>query len=999
MKSPFPSGLWPDPPAACRPAPLWSWNGAMTRARITSTLEGLAKRNAGGVYIHPRPGLVTEYLSEEWFDLWGFALAECRRLGLGCHIYDENSFPSGFGGGHVLAGNPLAANSRISCRVAPCTREESPDNVRLAEVPAGGAGPGIPALEIVLEKVPPRLWHAGFPMADVCRAEVTRGFLDCTHERYARECAGEMGGALAYVFTDEPETGTGPLGFHGSRAFLKAFRSDHGYALESELPALVGNLPRSTAVRHDYQATLNRLFTENFARQCHDWCGEHGLRFTGHFNEHAWPLPTGSPSTMAAQRWMQTPGLDLLGFQFQPGPLSDAALWLFTVKEAASIAAQCGRGEVLCESCGGGGYDYGPQQMKPLEDFLLALGVNRLAPHLSHQTLAGARKYDWPQTISDHSPWWDAYAVQALHAGRVAAALSAGTARARTLVLNPTTTGWIHYRPECCMPPGTETDDPLETLRLDYPVFLARLYGAQVEFDLGDECVMAELASADAGRLRVGECVYDTVIVPAGMENMLGTTADMLETFLGSGGTVFLAGNAPHLIDGRASTRKLDAHPGWIFTGDDTVQAIRAKHPPAISSPDGSPLPADLLWAHRGIQDGSVVFLANPTKEPLVASVMIAGASAAGCDTRTGDIRPLQPAHVSGGKLSVPLELPPGGHALWRISNAPAATAPAKPLQWTATEVRFEGCAAEEPNVLPLDYCDYEGPGVLLRGIHTTHADTANWRAQGFDRNLWRVSIQYRRAFLDAAIAEPSAFSVRYPFEVDASFIAADHTDSLCAAIERPWLYDIFCNGEPVPQRDASTWFDEEMRLLPLGRSVRAGANVLELRATKFHVLAEIMPVILRGPFRARPAGRGFVLEAPAPWDGGGNWSSAGHAFYPWRVRYSHAFSLPADSRVRVTLPDFRGSAVGLQIDGGAIEWGFMPGSTIAMPGIFGSGPHRLEMLLCGNLKNFLGPHFSEGLPGAWSWEASPASQPSGASYGLQKTGLKAPPLLEMAPA
>lgn len=989
---------WKNPPAACRPAVLWSWNGVMTRRRITEMLEGFARRNIGGVFIHPRPGLVTEYLSGEWFGLWGFALGECRRLGLGCHIYDENSFPSGFGGGHVLAANPLAANSRLAARRI-CTGERSAelgDGVLLATITSGT---GESALQLVLEKVRPRLWHGGFPMADVCRSEVTLGFLACTHDRYAKEFDAEMGGALTYVFTDEPETGTGPQGFHLSHAFLHAFRAEHGYALETRLDELVGDLPGSTAVRHDYNSTLNRLFTRNFARLNGEWCESHGLRFTGHFNEHAWPRPTGTPSTMAAQRWMQTPGLDLLGFQFKPGPLADAALWIFTVKEAASIAAQCGRGEVLCESCGGAGYDYGPARMKPLEDFLLALGVNRLAPHLSHQTLAGARKYDWPQTISDHSPWLDAYAVQALHTGRVAAALSEGTSGARTLVLNPTTTGWIHYRPEAYLPAGKAPADPLDALQRGYPAFLTALYGAQVDFDLGDECVLAELGSADGTALRVGERLYDTVVVPAGMENMLATTAGLLAKFLDAGGTVMCAGDAPRLLDGRPAECALAAHPNWLATGAGTVDAVRTKHPPLLSSPDGTPLPADLLWAHRTTAEGAVVFLANPTRGKLTAHVACEGASVEERDTRTGETRGVAGVAIGGGKVSVAVELAPGEHVLWRVSRSASAAGPVASSRWTPVELRFDGCAPEEPNVLPLDYCDYDGPGVSLRGAHTIHADTVNWRAQGFDRNLWSVSIQYRKTFLEAQILEPSAFSVRYPFEMDASFTGSEGAAGLQAAVERPWLYEIFCNGTPVPQEGAGTWFDEEMRLLSLGHAVRAGTNVLELRAAKFHVLAEIMPVMLRGAFRALPAERGFILGAPCAWQTGADWATEGHGFYPWRVRYHHAFSLTVKSRVRVRLPAFEGSAIAVQIDGGAPEWDYLAGREIELPGVFAAGDHRLDLLLCGNLKNLMGPHFSAGLPGAWSWQASPAQAPCGADYRLHRTGLEATPQLSFQPA
>ena len=989
---------WKNPPVEFRPAVLWSWNGLMTRARITGMLEGFAHRNIGGVFIHPRPGLVTEYLSEEWFELWRFALGECRRLGLGCHIYDENSFPSGFGGGHVLAANPLAANSRLAARRNGGGERsaELGEDVLLATF---AADTDESALQLVLQKVRPRLWHGGFPMADVCRAEVTRGFLACTHDRYAEKFSAEMGSPIAYVFTDEPETGTGPQGYHLSRAFLHAFRIHHGYELESELAALVGDLPGSAAVRHDYNVTLNRLFTEHFARLNGEWCETHGLRFTGHFNEHAWPRPTGSPSTMAAQRWMQTPGLDLLGFQFMPGPLASNALWLFTVKEAASIAAQCGRGEVLCESCGGAGYGYGPAQMKPLEDFLLTLGVNRMAPHLSHQTLAGTRKYDWPQTISDHSPWWDAYAVQALHTGRVAAALSAGICGARMLVLNPTTTGWIHYRPEAYLARGKTPADPLDALKRGYPAFLTTLYGAQIDFDLGDECVMEELGSVDGGALRVGERRYDTVVVPAGMENMLGTTAGLLAKFLDAGGTVMCAGDAPRFLDGRPAECTLAAHPNWIATGPGTIDALRAKHTPLLSSPDGTPLPADLLWAYRTTADGAVIFLANPTREKISTHAVCAGASVEECDTRTGETRAAASKAIVGGKVSVAVELAPGEHVLWHISRSATAAGLLTSARWAQVELRFEGCAPEEANVLPVDYCDYDGPGVSLRGAHTIHADSANWRAQGFDRNLWSVSIQYRKTFLEAQILEPSAFSVRYPFEVAESFAASDGAAILQAAVERPWLYEIFCNGVPVPQEGAAPWFDEEMRLLSLGHAMRAGANELELRAAKFDVLAEIMPVILRGAFRARPAKRGFILDAPSPWETSDDWSAEGHGFYPWRVRYGHAFSLGVRSRLRVKLPSFEGSALAVQVDGGAPHWDYLAGREIELPGVFAAGEHRLDLLLCGNLKNLLGPHFSDGLPGPWSWQESPATPPPGSCYRLQRTGLMTPPQLRYLPA
>jgi len=985
----------------------------MTAARIREMLQGFARRNIGGVFIHPRPGLVTEYLSDEWFSLWAIALKECKRLGIGCHIYDENSFPSGFAGGHVVSADPLAANSRLTGRQIP---EHAGSNIssdcRMGVLSCASKGdpavPGeAPVLAMDLEEFPPDLWYGGFPMADICREEVTGRFLDSTHAAYAARFSGEFGKATRYVFTDEPETGTSEKGFHMSRAFLDAFRAEHGYALESRIVELCGSRPDSAAVRHDYFSTLNRLFTTNFARQCHDWCERHHLAFTGHFLENQWPFPNGCPSTMAAQRWMHSPGVDLLGFQFSSATLQENALWLLSVKEATSIAAQCGRPEVLCESCGGGGYGYGPAKMKPLEDFLLALGVNRIVPHLAHESLAGARKYDWPQTISEHSPWWDAFGAHALHVARANYLLSQGTESNRTLVLHPTTTAWLHYRPTCFHRPGESPHAPLERLRKSHTAFLADLYSAGVDFDLGDELVIAELGdgahgshsshgtngkngSCAAAALKIGVRSYETVVVPAGMENMLSSTVRVLEDFLNAGGTVLCAGAAPAFVDGRPSDFPLSRMPGWVAVSEELILRLRQRHPPRLSSPDGSPLPADLVWRHSSLPEGgAIVFFSNPTPSPISAEVAVGGGTV--FDTFTG-LR----SGLESDSGCVRLTLPPGGHALWHVEQPPRLLSlPAEGNRdGRHTPVEFLVCAPDEENLIQLDYCDYSGPHTELLDLNTLHADTANWRAQGFDQNLWRVSIQFRRTFLDAPILDESGFTLRFPFHASDRFASSDEARSLHIGVERPWLYEIFCNGVTLPQDKAEPWFDEEIRLLPIGGNVVSGTNVIELRARQFHVLAEIMPIFLRGSFQVIPCERGFLLEPALPWGNGCDWRSEGYPFYPGKARYRFSFTVPSSGYARVTLPEFEGSAAGIQIDNGDTVWAFAPGQTIRCP--VSAGSHRLDILLCGNLKNLLGPHFSDGLPGAWSWEDCPSSQPPGKQYRFHLTGLARAPDIEM---
>jgi hypothetical protein len=101
-----------SPPASYRPVPLFVFNddheGEFGEGRITQMLEGYERVGYGGAFLHPRPGLMTEYLSPRWFELVRHAVEECRRLGLTAYLYDENSYPSGVGGGHVPARVPEA---------------------------------------------------------------------------------------------------------------------------------------------------------------------------------------------------------------------------------------------------------------------------------------------------------------------------------------------------------------------------------------------------------------------------------------------------------------------------------------------------------------------------------------------------------------------------------------------------------------------------------------------------------------------------------------------------------------------------------------------------------------------------------------------------------------------------------------------------------------------------------------------------------------------------
>ncbi|MCD8192948.1 MAG: hypothetical protein LUD74_00030 [Tannerellaceae bacterium] len=95
-----------DPSGEFRSAPLWVWNTRVIYEDIDRMLKEFKEQGFGGAFVHPRPGMITDYLSDDWFDLYKYSLKVGKELGLHIWIYDENSYPSGFAGGHVPAQMP-----------------------------------------------------------------------------------------------------------------------------------------------------------------------------------------------------------------------------------------------------------------------------------------------------------------------------------------------------------------------------------------------------------------------------------------------------------------------------------------------------------------------------------------------------------------------------------------------------------------------------------------------------------------------------------------------------------------------------------------------------------------------------------------------------------------------------------------------------------------------------------------------------------------------------
>lgn len=181
--------------------------------RITEILENMARVGYGGVFLHARPGLITEYLSDRWFEVIRHCIAECRRLGIVSGLYDENSYPSGFAGGHVPAMSPQTAIKYVTPKFGQLPALPPQDALAIYRVEGGVPIQKMKIEELtqgsewcafVMERMEPLAWHGDFAYTSLLDPQTTKTFLETTHDRYRSELSDEDWSLCAAMFTDEP---------------------------------------------------------------------------------------------------------------------------------------------------------------------------------------------------------------------------------------------------------------------------------------------------------------------------------------------------------------------------------------------------------------------------------------------------------------------------------------------------------------------------------------------------------------------------------------------------------------------------------------------------------------------------------------------------------------------------------------------------------------------------------------------------------------------------
>ncbi|MCQ2456954.1 MAG: hypothetical protein MJ096_06325 [Clostridia bacterium] len=1003
-----------NPSSEWRSAPFWSWNGEMTGEEASRQMRDFKAHGIGGAFAHPRNGMATEYLSEDFFKAWGETLETAKAEDMKLYMYDENAWPSGWAGGLVGKRDRSVLATVVKCRLLPAAdpgfggelvfAAVSDDNFNLGEVltdvPLEKWGEYTDGRVMVINKVnlPGDPW-SGY--CDVTNPRTAEVFLELTHEEYYKRFGEDFGKYVPATFSDEAHVrsdGENTLPY--SPIIEAKFKEISGLDLIPCLPAIFRNVtglefPRPIEkIRYDFYETLHELWIDNFIKPIAEWCDEHNIAWTGHDIEHQWPLAHGgriNPSEQTTYEYRQWPGLDLLlcdDLKNEPNNMDK-----FLMYEIRSAANQFAKKRTLCEAYGAGGYQSTLDDYKRLTDFLLVGGINVIVQHLSLYSFAGCRKRDCPQSFDHRQPWWDEYTEFADYIGRACFMLSQGKMEQRILLLNPSTTSYTIPGEEqkgnvdhatdanCCKNPDMT----------DFLTVVNDLTDRGWDFDLGDEFSLSRHGKTEGKKFRFGEQCYDLVVISKDMKNLRADTVKILLDFAAAGGRII-------------TTDKDKTSFGEYISGETGLEATALVREAALAV-DGSaglcefldktldkritsdvPFPTGVQHIRRRLPDGKeCYFIVNHAMETFSCKLSLAGDTVTEWDLFTGDIHGIK-FEKDGAYVTFPLTLDRCGSAMFVVGDTAPIEEPLPECtkKVPLTEVSIE---REKDNTFTLDHpaVEVDGKKYPPRYFIESNETLALSRCPS---RPW-CGIQFHSDWMDMnkTFDNTTGFELHYTFTVGKGVLPANIT----VTVERPKYVNVRVNGYDAAFLGIDE-FDPDSGTFAIGSYLVEGENTVTVWARKYNVLCEVEAIFLHGDFSVRNEGGKFVMEAPQSL-GLGSWKEQGLCFYPYAVDYVYEAELEkAPRRATVKLGGNFATAVSVKVNGeyqGVV--GRDGGAKLDVKGLT-AGKNKIVFRVCGSFQSLLGPHLEmhEFEPYAWDYfkrgRVAPADEYIFFDYGLTET-------------
>lgn len=949
----FEQAKFREPENAFRAVPFYSLNDSLDATELRRQLHIFKDAGYGGAFLHSRIGLLTPYLADAWFDMMRVGTETLQQLGMDAWYYDEDKWPSGFAGGIVPRMNP-DFQARCLLRIARTQPVEAPDTVLFED-----------ADYKYIARVDPmgQPWYNGTSWVDLMNPEMVQAFINCSFKPYTDIFQGQphaMG-----IFSDEPQISALDRGYPNegkasySPVMEKIFREKWGYALNPVLPSLFDTVGDWRKVRLDYYRTLAYCMEQAFSKPVGDYCAAHDFIWTGHYNAEDNPVGNmlNEGNLMQQLRHMQQPGIDALGLRYNS---------VHCGKTASSVGNQYGLRRRLSELFGISGHNMSFEDRMWITSWHTLMGINFMCPHLYLYSMKGSRKRDFPPTISHQQPYWSQNKLFEDYSARLCYFASTGRTRAEVCVLNPIESDYIEPTIEA----ARQRDDGYERL-------LRRLMGAHINFDMGDEQIISEIAAVRDGRFVVGEMAYPVVLLPD-MITIRASTLRLLDEFHRAGGTVMVCGDYPTLVDAAPDPAAIAALKAYAprIAEEALASALRPETRPlfTLSGPE-----ADSIWSHmREMEGGTALQLSNTSRTGTFrVEVRYADAS--------------QPVALWNPVNGQVLDIRPADGA-YTLEFAPAQT-------WILT--------TGQPSAQAQPDGAYRLPGARTDVL----ALTGDWNGRRLDPNAvtldfasfskdggrsWSAPEPVLAFYSRTAVSEPYDGPLQLKYRID-----VDELPAACSlAMEQPRMYEsIAVNGRKVEFTDDGFYVDASFRTRDITPLLKKGANDIVLSLNYVSAVpdsydaverygSEIESIYLVGDFGVRGTSAGEPLAdtwrnrqkglkaAPAvnrfasfalagePARVSGDLTLQGYPFYAGSYELSRSFELPevkAGERYLLSFPGFEAILIGVKVNGKPLPVLFSSPWEADLTDALRPGENEVTLTLTNGLRNLMGPHHHMG--------------------------------------
>lgn len=510
-----------------KPYPFWSWNDELDEKELVSQIDWMHENGIGGFFMHARGGLLTPYLGEKWFSCVRACLKRAKELNMEAYAYDENGWPSGFVGGELLKDdNNKDAYLTFSISKYDPDSYVSYDlsNEKILRI---NKDIGKDCLNVYM--------HLSTSTADTCNKEVVKKFINLTHEQYKKN---DIYHNLRGFFTDEPQYYRWDNAY--SRVLIDYFKDKYNEDLLNKLGLLFVEKEGYREFRYKYYLAMQDLLLNSFGKQIYDWCDENNYKLTGHYvEETSFGLQLMCcGGVMPFYEYEHIPGIDWLGRNIHNNDLSP--------KQLGSVATQLGKKQTLAEVFACVGWDATPYELKHIAEYLMVNGVNLLCYHLLPYSEHGQRKRDYPEHYSKINPWVNKNFIEFNdYFTKLGEKLSNSKEIVNVGILSSLRSCYFHFKKNT-----NEEDFGCKSIDLGFFESINELSKYHIPYHIIDETILEKHCQIMDNSIIIGECKYDYLIIPKGIETMGKFTEKVLREYVKNGGRILLLGDKPRYLEG-----------------------------------------------------------------------------------------------------------------------------------------------------------------------------------------------------------------------------------------------------------------------------------------------------------------------------------------------------------------------------------------------------------------------------------------------------------------